>query len=184
VTGAERLIWRLGVPVLRTLVRIVLRPAVTGAGQIGSGGAVLAYNHERLTDWLLAIQVTGRPIRFLVADNIMRWPVAGRLLRASGQIEIVRGASDSEAIRRAIESAAAGELVGVFPEGRLVRADGLGAIQRGAALIATRAGVPLVPIAIARRPARVRVGTPLAPHGSTRALTRELEIALGALLVS
>jgi 1-acyl-sn-glycerol-3-phosphate acyltransferase len=184
VTGAERAIWRYAVPALRWCTRHLRRPEVTGARNVGPGGAVLAYNHERLTDWLLAIQVTGRPIRFLVADNIMRWPVAGRLLRTSGQIEIVRGASDSEAIRRAIECAAAGELVGVFPEGRLVRADGLGAIQRGAALIATRAGVPLVPIAIARRPARVRVGAPLAPHGSTRALTRELEIALGALLDS
>jgi 1-acyl-sn-glycerol-3-phosphate acyltransferase len=184
VTGAERLIWRLAVPVLQTLVRVVLRPDVTGAAQIGSGGAVLAYNHERLTDWLLAIQVTRRPVRFLVADNVMRWPVVGRLLRASGQIEIVRGASDSDAIRRAIECAAGGELVGVFPEGRLVREGGLGAIQRGAALIATRARVPLVPIAIGRRPATVRVGAPLPPQGSTRALTRELELALAALLDS
>ena len=65
----------------------------------------------------------------------------------------------------------------MFPEGRLVRAAGLGAIQRGAALIATRAGVPLVPIAITRAARRVRVGTPLPPHGSTRALDGELEIA-------
>jgi 1-acyl-sn-glycerol-3-phosphate acyltransferase len=184
VTGAERLIWRIGVPVLRTLARVGLRPDVTGAAQVGSGGAVLAYNHEHLTDWLLAIQVTARPIRFVVADNVMRWPVIGRLLRASGQIEIVRGASDSAAIRRAIECAASGELIGVFPEGRLVRGDGLGAIQRGAALIAARAGVPLVPIAIARRPATVRVGSPLQPEGSTRALTGELETALEALLDS
>jgi 1-acyl-sn-glycerol-3-phosphate acyltransferase len=181
VTGTERLIWRVAVPALRTLTRIVLRPAVTGSAQIGSGGAVLAYNHERLTDWLLAIQVTGRPIRFLVGDNIMRWPVVGRLLRASGQIAVVRGAGDSDAIRRAVQWAAAGGLVGVFPEGRLVRGDGLGAIQRGAALIATRADVPLVPIAIGRRPATVRVGTPLPPDGSTRALTGRLEGALARL---
>ena len=182
MTGAERLIWRVAVPALRKGTRIVLRPAISGADRLGPGGAVLAYNHERLTDWLLAILVTDRPMRFLVGDNVMRWPVVGRLLRASGQVAIERGASDSDAIRRAIDAAAAGELVGVFPEGRLVRADGLGAIQRGAALIARRAGVPLVPIAIGRRPARVRVGAPLPPTGSTRALTRELEIALRSLV--
>jgi 1-acyl-sn-glycerol-3-phosphate acyltransferase len=172
------------VPVLRVVGRLVWRPAVTEAAQIGPGGAVLAYNHERLTDWLLAIQVTGRPMRFLVADNIMAWPVVGRLLRASGQISIQRGAGDSDAIRRAIERAAAGELVGVFPEGRLMRRDGIGTIQPGAALIATRAGVPLVPVAIGRRPATVRIGRPLQATGSSRALTRELETALRALIDS
>ncbi len=184
MTGAERMIWRFAVPVVRTLVRAVWRPAVTGPAHVASGGAVLAYNHERLTDWLLAIQVTDRPMRFLVADNIMRWPVVGWVLRASGQIAIARGASDTDAIRRAIECAAAGELVGVFPEGRLVRGEGLATFQRGAALIAARAGVPLVPVAIGRGPATVRIGSPLPPAGSTRDLTRRLEAAMGALVDS
>ena len=184
MTGAERLIWRYAVPALRRCIRLVQRPAITGTAHVGAGGAVLAYNHERLTDWLLAIQVTDRPMRFLVGDHVMRWPVVGRVLRTAGQISIERGAADSDAIRRAIAAAGAGELVGVFPEGRLVRGEGLGAIQRGAALIATRAGVPLVPVAILRRPARVRIGAPLQPGGSTRELTTRLEIALRSLIDS
>ncbi len=184
MTGAERMIWRYAVPALRQCTRLVQRPAVSGAGQIGPGGAVLAYNHERLTDWLLAIGVTGRPLRFLVGDHVMRWPVVGRVLRAAGQISIERGAGDADALRRAIAAASAGELVGVFPEGRLVRSDGLGPIQRGAALIAMRAGVPLIPVAILRRPARVLVGAPLPPAGSTRELTERLEIALRSLVDS
>ncbi len=35
-------------------------------------------------------------------------------------------------------------------------------------MIALRAGVPLVPVAIHRRPAFVRVGEPLAPEGDAR----------------
>lgn len=184
MSGAERLIWRYAVPVLRWGVHVVRRPVVTGTGQVGAGGAVLAYNHERLTDWLLAIQVTDRPMRFLVGDHVMRWPVVGRVLRAAGQISVERGASDSAAIRRAIGAAAAGELVGVFPEGELVPGEGLGAIQRGAALIATRAGVPLVPVAILRSQARVRIGAPLQPAGSARELTVRLEVALRSLVNS
>ncbi len=184
MTGAERAIWRSAVPALRWCTRHLRRPAVTGAGHVPAGGAVLAYNHQRLTDWLLAIQVTDRPMRFLVGDHVMRWPFVGRALRAAGQISIERGASDSDAIRRAIAAAGAGELVGVFPEGRLIRGEGLGAIQRGAALIATRAGVPLVPVAILRRPVRVRIGAPLEPTGSTRELTARLEIALQSLVDS
>jgi 1-acyl-sn-glycerol-3-phosphate acyltransferase len=184
VRGAERLIWRHAVPALRWCTGRLRRPVVTGAAHVGSGGAVLAYNHERLTDWLLAIQVTDRPMRFLVGDHVMRWPVVGRVLRAAGQMSIERGASDSDALRRAISAASAGELVGVFPEGRLVRGDGLGPIQRGAALIATRAGVPLVPVAILRKPARVRIGAPLPPTSSTRELTAQLEVALRSLVES
>jgi hypothetical protein len=41
-----------------------------------------------------------------------------------------------------------------------------------------------VPIAIGRRPATVRVGRPLPPTGSSRALTVELETALRALVES
>lgn len=184
MTGAERAIWRSAVPALRWCGRHLRHPVMTGAGHVPAGGAVLAYNHERLTDWLFAIQVTDRPMRFLVGDHVMRWPLVGRVLRAAGQISIERGASDSDAIRRAIAAAAAGELVGVFPEGRLVPGEGLGAIQRGAALIATRAGVPLVPVAIVRNPVRVRIGAPLEPGGSTRELTARLEIALRTLVES
>ena len=184
MTGAERAIWRFAVPALRWCTRHLRRPSVSGAGHVPAGGAVIAYNHERLTDWLLAIQVTDRPMRFLVGDHVMRWPVVGRVLRAAGQISIERGASDSDALRRAIAAAAAGELVGVFPEGRLVRGGELGPIQRGAALIATRAGVPLVPVAILRDPLRVRIGAPLQPGGSTRELTARLEIALRSLVDS
>ena len=93
-----------------------------------------------------------------------------------------RGASDRDAVRLAIEIATAGGLVGIFPEGRLRRGAVLGELHRGAALIALRAGVPLVPVAIHRRPAFVRVGEPLAPEGDARTLTRRLGEALSDAL--
>jgi hypothetical protein len=42
--------------------------------------------------------------------------------------------------------------------------------------------VPLVPVAIGRRPAFVRAGEPLSPEGDARSLTQELARSLGALL--
>ncbi len=88
----------------------------------------------------------------------------------------------AESVRTAIEAAAAGSLVGIFPEGGLGGGGPLGELHRGAALIALRAGVPLIPVAIGRRPAFVRVGEPLAPEGDPRALTDALAGSLTALL--
>jgi 1-acyl-sn-glycerol-3-phosphate acyltransferase len=118
----------------------------------------------------------------MVAAGVLRLPVVAPLLRASGAFAVRRGERDRDSIRTAIDAAATGSLVGIFPEGGLRHGGRLGQLQRGAALIALRAGVPLVPVAIGRRPAFVRAGEPLAPEGDPRSLTRALAASLGDLL--
>ena len=110
----------------------------------------------------------------MVAAGVLRVPLIGAILRSSGAFGVRRGESDREAVRVAIASAAAGSLIGIFPEGGLRHGGPLGELHRGAALIALRAGVPLIPVAIGRGPAFVRVGEPLAPEGDARSLTERL----------
>jgi 1-acyl-sn-glycerol-3-phosphate acyltransferase len=168
---------------LRPLGRIVLRPEVSGRSRIPPGsGAVIAFNHVGFLDALLVTQVLARPTRFMAATGVLRVPVIGQLLRASGAFGVRRGESDREAVRIAIAAAAEGSLVGIFPEGGLRHGGPIGELHRGAALIALRAGVPLIPVAIGRRPAFVRVGEPLAPESDARTLTGRLAASLTALL--
>jgi 1-acyl-sn-glycerol-3-phosphate acyltransferase len=168
---------------LRPLGRILLRPEVSGRERVPrGGGAVLAFTHDSLLDALLVTQVLPRPTRFMATEGVFRVPLIGRILRASGQFAVRRGERDREAVRLAIEIAASGGLVGIFPQGGLRHGVPLDRIHRGAALIAIRAGVPLIPVALHRRPAFVRVGEPLAGANDARALTRELSAALAALL--
>jgi 1-acyl-sn-glycerol-3-phosphate acyltransferase len=168
---------------LRPLGRVLLRPEVEGRSRIpGEGGAVIAFNHVGFLDALLVTQVLARPTRFMAAAGVLRVPAIGRILRASGAFGVRRGASDRESLRVAIASAAAGSLVGIFPEGGLRRGGPLGELHRGAALIALRADVPLIPVAIGRRPAFVRVGRPIALGGDARTLTLRLAESLEALL--
>jgi 1-acyl-sn-glycerol-3-phosphate acyltransferase len=169
--------------VLRPLGRILLRPEISGRERIPrEGGAVIAFNHVGFSDALLVTQVLARPTRFMVAAGVLRIPLIAQLLRAAGAFAVRRGESDRESVRLAIAAAAAGSLVGIFPEGGLRHGGPLGELHRGAALIALRAGVPLVPVALGRRPAFVRVGDSLAPEGDARALTQALAASLGALL--
>jgi 1-acyl-sn-glycerol-3-phosphate acyltransferase len=168
---------------LRPLGRVLLRPEVAGRVHVPrEGGAIVAFNHVGFLDALLVTQVLARPARFMVAAGVLRLPLIGTILRASGAFGVRRGESDREAVRLAIASAAAGSLVGIFPEGGLRHGGPLGELHRGAALIALRARVPLVPVAIGRRPAFVRVGEPLAPEGDARSLTQALARSLGELL--
>ena len=71
MTGAERLIWRLGVPVLRRLVGIVLRPAVTGGGQIRSGGAVLVEPGRLRRRWYASLVSAAGPATNMVAGVLL-----------------------------------------------------------------------------------------------------------------
>ncbi len=168
---------------LRPLGRLVLRPEVAGARSIpATGGAVLAFTQVGFLDALLVTQVLRRPTRFMAAAGVLRVPIVGRVLRSSGAFGVRRGESDRDAVRTAISIAAAGGLVGIFPQGGLRHGGAIGELQRGAALIALRAAVPLVPIALGRAPAFVRVGEPLAPDGDPRALTERLAEALGVLV--
>jgi 1-acyl-sn-glycerol-3-phosphate acyltransferase len=167
---------------LRPLGRAVLRPAVSGRANVpATGGAVIAFNHVGFLDALLVTQVLPRPTRFMVAEGVLRIPVVAQILGASGAFGVRRGEGDREAVRLAIAIAAEGGLVGIFPEGGLRHGAELGPLHRGAALIALRAGVPLVPVAIHRRPAFVRVGEPLSPDGDARSLTGQLAEALARL---
>jgi 1-acyl-sn-glycerol-3-phosphate acyltransferase len=170
---------------LRPLGRILLRPEISGAHHVPKrGGAVLAFTHDSLLDALLVTQVLPRPTRFMATQGVFRVPLIGRLLRSSGQFAVRRGEQDRDAVRLAIEIARTGGLVGIFPQGGLRHGVPLDRVHRGAAMIAIRAGVPLIPIALRRRPAFVRVGAPLEASDDARALTHELSAALQALLSS
>jgi 1-acyl-sn-glycerol-3-phosphate acyltransferase len=169
--------------VVRPIGRVLLRPALSGQARIPrEGGAVIAFNHVGFLDALLVTQVLARPTRFMAAAGVLRLPLIGWLLRTSGAFGVRRGEGDRDAVRIAIAAASSGSLVGIFPEGGLRHGGPVGELHRGAALIALRSGVPLIPVAIGRRPAFVRVGEPLMPDGDARTLTTRLSASLTALL--
>lgn len=84
-------------------------------------------------------------------------------------------------LKEALGHLESGGIVGVFPEGRRVRNWGETPVARGAAWLATRASVPVVPVAVwgtqhampldslrvRRAPIRVVVGCPIEPSWFT-----------------
>ncbi len=111
------------------------------------GGALLVCNHVSYIDAVILSMVSPRPIRFLSFDGLMKVPVVGMLLRMAGVIPV-----SPQRSRRAIAKAAAclqrGEIVGIFPEGHLTRDGRLHAFKSGFQIIASRAGVPVLPVCL------------------------------------
>ncbi len=156
------------------VVKLAYRLRATGAENLPStGGYVLAANHwSNLDPWPLGLPLF--PHRFLrfMAKSELYWFPLGKIIDAGGGFPVRRGESDLEAIERAVQLCRDGHVVVMFPEGTR-RSKGLrkryeAKWHSGAARIARKAGVPLVPAAVAGTdrlsrlaPLRVAYGPPI-----------------------
>lgn len=169
--------WRLAAPVARGLGRWWVDFEHLGAA-VPEGPVVITANHFSHVDPVALGMATGRPIRFLAVDELFGSSrLFDGLIHWLGAIPMSRTRAPLGALRTALAELAAGGSVGVFPEGARVWNWGEAAPKRGAAWLARRAGVPLVPIAIAgtekvmgrgahrirRAPVRVVVCEPIRP---------------------
>ncbi len=87
---------------------------------------------------------------FVIKKEVSAVPLAGLLLRRIGSEFVDRfnrhaGGMDT---RRLIKAADAGQALVFFPEGTFIPRPGLGKFHTGAFVIATRAGLPVVPLVI------------------------------------
>ncbi|HEY7862203.1 MAG TPA: lysophospholipid acyltransferase family protein, partial [Thermoanaerobaculia bacterium] len=91
------------------------------------------------------------PVRFLAKRSVFRVPILGWSIAAAGFIPVDRGdrrraaASVDAALRRL----RGGRSLVIFPEETRGSGGELLAFKRGAELLATRAGLPLLPVGIA-----------------------------------
>ena len=148
--------WRVGIPIVTPLVRLLFRVRVSGLEHIPlSGPAILAFNHVSVLDGpVLAIEVAvriKREARFLVAAEVFEKRFFGWILRNYDQIPIRRGQGDGSALDDAIATVRRGALIAIAPEGRVNPAggrEGLGRIRTGVSRIALPTGAPVIPVGI------------------------------------
>ena len=146
--------WRVGLPIVTPLVRLVFRTRVDGLEHLPSSGAtIVAFNHISALDGpVLAIEI-GRRIkresRFLVAAEFFRKAFFGWILRRYDQIPIRRGEGDGSALEAALTAVKEGVLLAVAPEGTVnPDPDTLMRIRSGVARVALPSGAPVVPVGI------------------------------------
>ena len=140
---------RLAAPLIRGLARRRVGYERRGVA-VPEGPVVVAANHYSNVDPVVVSMTVDRQVRYLAVDELFGTSRSfDRLTHWLGAIPVSRTRAPLGALRSALAELAAGGTVGLFPEGVRVWVWGETNPRRGAAWLARRAGVPLIPVAVA-----------------------------------
>ncbi len=110
------------------------------------GPAILMINHINFVDPFVVLHSLPRNIVPMAKVEVYDYPIVGIFPRIYGVIPVQREEIDRRAIQGAMEVLKAGEIILVAPEAH--RGPELRQGKVGIAYLATRASVPIVPVAI------------------------------------
>lgn len=138
--------------ILWTVFKVVHPWKIVGNTQTPEGGVLICGNHTSMSDPFFVAFGLGskQQARMMAKIELMRIPVLGFILKKAGVIGVDRGKADVTAIKAALRALKNGERVLIFPEGTRVQVGAEGDAHSGAAMLATRTGVPILPVYIPR----------------------------------
>jgi 1-acyl-sn-glycerol-3-phosphate acyltransferase len=110
------------------------------------GPAILMINHINFIDPFVVMNVLPRNIIPMAKIEVYSYPLVGIFPRLYGVIPVLREEIDRRAVQGALDVLQAGEIILVAPEAH--RGPQLRRGKEGVAYLATRANVPIVPVAI------------------------------------
>ncbi|MEJ2711358.1 MAG: lysophospholipid acyltransferase family protein [Anaerolineales bacterium] len=110
------------------------------------GPALLMINHISFIDPFVVIHILPRNIVPLAKIEVYDYPIVGIFPKLWGVIPVRREEFDRHAVKQVLEVLSAGEIVLVAPEG--TRGQQLQIGKEGVAYLASKSGVPVVPVAI------------------------------------
>ena len=130
------------------IFKLFFRLKVTGQENIPQDGPfIIVANHSSLLDPVI-LGVSIRPkIIFVAAAYLFEIHWLGYLLRKANSIP-VQGKNDISSLKRSLKILRAGGVLGIFPEGGIDRQKDNLPVKAGAAFLATKIGVPILPIKI------------------------------------
>ncbi len=133
---------------LRPLIWLLMPFRAVGRENVPEGGALLCANHASGWDPILialALPNDSR-IAFMAKEELFRNGLLRWLLKKLGGFPVNRGGNDLSAMKTALKALNDGRRLMVFPEGTRVEKQGDTDAKGGITMMATRTGVPIVPI--------------------------------------
>lgn len=130
------------------IFKLFFRLKVTGQQNIPQDGPfIIVANHSSLLDPIILGVSIKHKIIFVAAAYLFEIHWLGYLLRKANSIPVQRE-NDIKAIKQSLKILQRGGVLGIFPEGGVDRQKDDLPIKAGAAYLATKVGVPIVPIRI------------------------------------
>lgn len=140
--------------VLWVLMKIFFPWEATGRENLpAKGGVVLCANHTSFLDPILVLLgvTMKRQVSVIAKAELFRIPVLNWILKGMEMISVKRGMSDVSAIKDGLRVIRSGELLLIFPEGTRVKDGQEVTAHPGAVVLASRAGVPVMPIYVCKK---------------------------------
>jgi|GEM_PF-424182 len=123
---------------------------VTGREKLPDGPVLVVANHQGLFDILALLGHLGKPIGFIAKKEINKLPVVSSWMELLHCVFIDRGdrRQSVKAINQGIANLKEGHSIVIFPEGTRGKGNKLNTFKSGSLRLATKANVPIVPVAI------------------------------------
>lgn len=146
------------------------------------GAYILSCNHYSNFDVILLDIKFGRKYYYLAKKELFKNKFISWILTSLGGIRIDRDATDLNAFKNSMQVLKKGKPLGIFPEGTRNKGEDtaqMNEAKNGTVLFASKAGVPILPVAIYRRPKlfssnKILVGDPFYVVGENpKKLTKE-----------
>lgn len=116
------------------------------------GGVLIASNHITFTDPILLYLVFWyRRVRFLATKDLYKNGLVTFLFNLAGCIQVDKDNFNMRSLHHVIDRLKAGKAITIFPEGQVNSSQQTLSFKSGAVLMAHLAGVPILPVYLARR---------------------------------
>ncbi len=133
------------------IFKLFFRLKVTGQQNIPQGGPfIIVANHSSLLDPII-LGISVRPkVIFVAAAYLFKIRWLGYLLKKANSVPIYRenNTNNIKSIKQILKILQRSGVLGIFPEGGVDRQKDDLPIKAGAAYLATKTGVPIIPIKI------------------------------------
>jgi 1-acyl-sn-glycerol-3-phosphate acyltransferase len=184
--------------VLTMAVRVIcgIRVEVTGLEHIPPGPALIASRHQSAFDTFVWLTLLPRCC-YVFKKELLRIPLFGPLIAGSGMIAVDRdggGMAIRNLLREADRAVRDDRQIVIFPEGTRSEPGSPLVLQPGIAAMASRTGLPVVPVStnsgsfwgrrsFRKRPGTIRIviGEPIPADTERKALMRALVRGLAAV---
>lgn len=127
-----------------------LNVTIIGAENIPKETCLFVGNHQGVLDIPLVIAYTGRLVGFIAKKEILKWNFISSWMKDMNCIFMDRSniRESVKSINEGVEKLKTGHSLVIFPEGTRSRGPKLGEFKKGSMKLATKSGVPVVPVTI------------------------------------